>query len=93
MPMDKTVLEKLLSSDTKLELLNLFQSNPKLTYRLDEIAQRIGRNIGEIEHDLDELAEIGLIKRTPNPGTFSLDGQRFREIQESVSKRLQNHKE
>ena len=73
--------------------LQLFQSNPKLAYRVEEIAQQIGRKKEEMERDLGDLIEIGVVKGAANPGIFSLNVQRLREIEESVCKRLENRRE
>jgi hypothetical protein len=38
-PEEMKIWTRLLSSDIKLELLQLFHSNPKLTYSVEEIAK------------------------------------------------------
>lgn len=79
---------KLLSSDIKLELLQLFHTNPKLTYSIEEIAKQIGRTIGELESELNDLLVIGVVKKTGTLESFCLDEQKDREIQAEISRYL-----
>jgi len=79
---------KLLSSDAKSELLQLFHQNPKSAYKINEIAKKISRKKEEFEGDLDELMELGVIRRKPNPGSFYLDEEKEKEVQAHLQNTL-----
>jgi predicted transcriptional regulator len=84
------VLDKLLSSDVKLSILELFHNNPGLLDRLEGVALRIGRSASEIEKDAKDLLDTGILqmKKIGNSEVISLDVKRDREIQELISNRL-----
>jgi predicted transcriptional regulator len=87
-PEEMKIWTRLLSSDIKLELLQLFHSNPKLTYSVEEIAKEIDRTIDELEPELNDLLAVGIIRMTDNPGSISLDEEKDREIQDQISRHL-----
>lgn len=84
------VLDKLLSSDVKLSLLELFHKNPGLLDRLEGVALRIGRSALEIEKDVKDLLCIGILQRKKigNSEVICLDVKRDGEIQELISNRI-----
>jgi predicted transcriptional regulator len=84
------VLEKLLSSDVKLSILELFHDNPGLLDRLEGVALRIGRHASEVEKDVKDLLDIGILqrKRIGNSEILCFDVKRDGEIQELISNRL-----
>jgi predicted transcriptional regulator len=55
-------ISKLLGSDIKLEILALFHKNPELTDRIDGVSRRIGRDAGEIEAEVKDLIDIGVLR-------------------------------
>jgi predicted transcriptional regulator len=55
-------ISKLLGSDVKLEILALFHKNPELTDRIDGVSRRIGRDVGEIEAEVKDLIDIGVLR-------------------------------
>ena len=79
----------LLSSDIKLEVLRLFHTNPKLASSSEEIAKQTGRTKDEIQPELNDLLAIGVIKTIGKLGAFCLDEERDREIQDQISRYLQ----
>ncbi len=79
---------KLLSSDIKLELLQLFHTNPKLTYSIEELVKQIGRTIAELESELNDLLVIGVVKKTGTLESYCLDEEKDREIQAGISRYL-----
>ena len=85
-----SIMEKLLSSDVKLELLTLFHSNPGLIDKIDGIALRIGRNANEIERHVKDLLDIGLlvVKRIGESEVVCLDVTRDNQIQQMIAERL-----
>ena len=81
-----SVVERLLSSDVKAQLLVLFRRNPGLIDDVEGIARRVGRKSASIEADLKELAEIGVVeeRRVGSTAVFSLNGKRDAEVQREV---------
>lgn len=57
------VQDKLLSSDVKLDILALFHSNPGRLGGVEDVARRIGRSAPEIEKDVQDLLDIGILQR------------------------------
>jgi hypothetical protein len=84
------VMSKLLSSDVKLCILELFHNNPGLLDRLEGVALRIGRSASEIEKDVKDLLDIGVLvnKRIGNSEVICFDVKREGEIQELISNRI-----
>ncbi len=65
MPRDQgeAILQTLLASRARGELLILFHRNPGLIDTADGIARRIGRSASSIEEDLNELISLGLLTK------------------------------
>ena len=84
------VLDKLLSSDVKLSILELFHNNPGLLDRVEGVALRIGRSPSELEKDVKDLLDIGILqmKKIGNSEVICFDIKRDEEIQELISNRL-----
>ncbi len=78
----RRILDKLLSSSVKADLLTLFNENPTLSGRPRKIAEKIGRKHTEIGSDLKDLQEIGVIsrKRIRGSETIRYDRRRAAEI-------------
>ena len=81
----KGALKKLLDSDSKAELLTFFHGNPKTADSLEGLATRLGRKPTEVESDLDELVEIGLLREQK---IYSLDPDRDASLQKEISDEL-----
>jgi KaiC/GvpD/RAD55 family RecA-like ATPase len=84
-PSKKGALGKLLGSDTRAELLTFFHSNPRTADSLEGLAARVGRKPNEIENDLTELVEIGLLREQK---IYSLDPDRDVTLQREISDEL-----
>jgi KaiC/GvpD/RAD55 family RecA-like ATPase len=84
-PSKKGALGKLLGSDTRAELLTFFHSNPRTADSLEGLAARVGRKPDEIEIDLTELVEIGLLREQK---IYSLDPDRDVTLQREISDEL-----
>jgi len=84
------VMNKLLSSDVKLFILELFHDNPGLLDRLEGVALRIGRRASEIEKDAKDLLDIGILQRKKigNSEVICLNVKRDGEIQGLISNRI-----
>ena len=81
----KGALGRLLGSDTRAELLTFFHGNPRTADSLEGLATRIGRKSAEIENDLSELVEIGLLRERR---IYSLDSDRDVTLQREISDEL-----
>jgi len=81
----KGALGRLLGSDTRAELLTFFHGNPRTADSLEGLATRLGRKSTEIETDLSELVEIGLLRERR---IYSLDPDRDVTLQREISEEL-----
>ena len=81
---------KLLSSDTKADLLMLFHNNPGLTDTIEGVARRIGRTASEIEADVKDLVDLGVLvkERFGKLDVVSFDTNKDNQIQEIISNQL-----
>ena len=82
--------EKLLSSDTKVEVLSLFHGNPGLVDRTDGIALRLGRTASQLEEAVRDLVDLGVLKREKfdTGDIFYFDRAKDAEIQGILSDRI-----
>ena len=86
-PEGKDLMEILLSSESKGELLMLFHKNPGIVDTVEGVARRIGKGKDEIEGDVKDLSEIGLLK-IMNVGKLTLlsfSKEKDAEIQASMT--------
>jgi len=83
----KELLDKILVSEIKCDLLVLFRKNPGLIDSIDGVARRIGRTPSAIDTDLRELADLGILRmrRVGTHDVVFLDRQRDKQVQESVA--------
>ena len=58
-----SIMNILLSSETKIELLSLFHNNPSLMDTVEGIAIRIGRTGASIQEDVESLEKIGILRK------------------------------
>ncbi|HYY91394.1 MAG TPA: RAD55 family ATPase [Candidatus Dormibacteraeota bacterium] len=79
------LIEKLIGSETKAELLMFFHENPETTDTVEGIAKRIHRNPKDIERDLEDLVDLGILNEVR---TLSFNKTRDQELQREISKRL-----
>ena len=56
----ESLIQRLLSSDTKADLLTLFRGNPGLVDGIDGVARRIGRRPMSIKAEVDDLLDGGV---------------------------------
>ena len=92
MPKGTEISEKLLGSDVKLEILALFHKNPGLVERIDAVSRRIGRNADEIEADVKDLIEIGILHTENSEDSMVIyyDQKNDARIQNQISYRLRS---
>jgi KaiC/GvpD/RAD55 family RecA-like ATPase len=79
------LFERLLDTDAKADLLTLFHNSADLSDTLEGLARRTGRNIEEVRRELDDLVELGILKRVQ---VYSFVVERDRDIQDAISKQL-----
>ena len=80
------LMERLLSSDAKAQLLVLFRRNPGLVDEVEGIARRVGRRSDAVVADLRDLVEVGVVQERRIGGTvvFSLNSKKDSEVQRAV---------
>ena len=83
----KDLLERLLSSEAKGEMLTLFHKNPGLIDTVDGIGRRVGKSREQIEVDVKDFVEMGILKevKAGKLMLYSLNAQRDQEIQASLA--------
>jgi predicted transcriptional regulator len=84
------IYSKLLSSDTKADLLALFHNNPGLVDSIEGVARRIGRTASEIEADVKDFIDLGLLvkERFGKSDAVSFNTNMDKQIQEMISNQL-----
>lgn len=86
MPSSRTdLLEKLIGSETKAELLMYFHDNPDSSETIERIATKIKRSPKEIDRDISDLVELGLLQEVR---VISFSKDRDQELQKEISQRL-----
>ena len=86
----EAILNRLLSSKAKGELLMLFHRNPGLVDDIDGIAMRMGRRSSSIRHDVEDLVAMGILKtiQVGSSRVICLDRKRDKEMLLSVTDHL-----
>lgn len=79
------LFERLLDTDVKADLLTLFHNNPDLSETSGGLAGRIGRSPVEVHHELEDLVELGILRKVE---MYSFGVDRDKEIQDAISKQL-----
>jgi KaiC/GvpD/RAD55 family RecA-like ATPase len=79
------LLEKLIGSETKAELLMYFHENPDSTETVEAVALKLKRKPEEIESDVSDLVELGLLQQVR---LISFNKDRDQELQREISQRL-----
>ena len=79
------LFERLLDTDTKADLLTLFHNNAGLSETPEQLARRLGRNPTEVQRELEDLVELGILRKTE---VYSFGMDRDKEIQDAISKQL-----
>ena len=79
------LFERLLDTDVKADLLTLFHNNAGLSDTPDGLARRIGRSADEVQREVDDLVELGILRKVQ---VYSFALERDKEIQDAISKQL-----
>jgi len=87
---NESLLQRLISSEIKTDLLTLFHRNPGLVDTITGIALRIGRSDAEVAGGVKDFLDLGLLtKRTlgkTKMEVIQLNRSRDREIQASIER-------
>ncbi len=79
------LFERFLDTDVKADLLTLFHNNLMLSETSEELTKRIGRTRAEVQSELEDLVELGALKKAE---VYSYGTDRDRAIQEAISKQF-----
>ncbi len=85
------LIEKLIGTEIKAELLRLFHMNPGILDTVDSIARRIGRMPKDVETEIGTLVELGVLRkeRFGNLDVVSLNTRKDKEVQEKLAKLIE----
>jgi hypothetical protein len=83
----KELMERLLGTESKGELLMLFHRNPGIVDTLDGVARRLGKHGLQIEADIDDFLDLGILVKTEagKMVLISFSKEKDAEIQDSIS--------
>jgi predicted transcriptional regulator len=83
----ESLIQRMLSSDTKADLLTLFRRNPGIIDDIDGVAHRIGRSPKSIRAEVDDLLDLGVLGRKQAGRTvvFFLQKEKDAELQEAIT--------
>jgi len=79
------LIEKLIGSEIKAELLMYFHENPDSTDSIEAVAKKIRRDPVEVEREVIDLVELGLLQEVK---LISFNKLRDQELQREISRRL-----
>jgi len=88
------LVETLLSSDLKADLLTLFRKNPGIIDTVEGISSRLGTTADSLLSDLKDLTDIGILstKKVGKLEVVYLNRKRDREVQQIVAVHFQSLK-
>ena len=88
------ILNRLLSSEIKAEILVLFHKNPGIIDTIDGVSRRIGRTGNSIETDVKDMLDLGILKakKIGRSEVIFLDHARDEEVQDIVGSYLRSLK-
>jgi len=78
-PLRSDLLEKLIGSETKAELLMYFHDNPDTTDTVEGIAAKIRLSPKEIERDVSDLVELGLLQECESSHSVKTEIKSYRK--------------
>ncbi len=83
----ESLVQRMLSSDAKADLLTLFRGNPGLMDGIDGVARRIGRSPKSITAEVDDLLDLGVLgkKQAGKTVVLYLQKKRDAQIQETIA--------
>jgi DNA-binding transcriptional ArsR family regulator len=88
----RDLIDRLLSSEVKADLLTLFHKNPGLIDTREAVARRVGLTPETIDSELKDLLELGVLttQRVGNHEVFRLNKERDLQVQKTVEDQLKN---
>jgi hypothetical protein len=83
----KELMERLLGTESKGELLMLFHRNPGIVDTVDGVARRLGKHGSQIEADIDDFLDLGILVKIEagKLALISFSKEKDSEIQNSIS--------
>jgi hypothetical protein len=83
----KELMERLLGTESKGELLMLFHRNPGIVDTVDGVARRLGKHGSQIEAEVDDFLDLGILVKIKagNLALISFSKEKDLEIQNSIS--------
>lgn len=84
------ILNELLRSDTRAEILIKFHKAPAASRSLSELAREVGRDPKELKEDLFALVKLGLIQKE---GGYRLNLTKDKEVQRLIVRELELEKQ
>jgi len=81
------LMEKLMGTEIRAELLRLFHMNPGILDTVEGIARRIGRMPKDVETEISTLVELGVLRteRFGKLDVMSLNTSKDKEIQNRIA--------
>ena len=91
---ENKLIQALLSTEVKGDLLVLFHKNPGLIDTIDGVARLIGRTATLVEPDVRELVSLGVLneKKIGGSEVLLIDRKKDRELLESLANHLKTVK-
>lgn len=88
----KDLLNKLLSSEIRGDLLVLFHRNPGLIDTVEGVARRIGRTPSSVEADVQDFIGLGIlrVRKIGESEVVSLNRSKDKEIQGIVADHIKS---
>ena len=89
---ESQLIDRLLSSEAKVDLLILFHTSPQIVDTIGGVARKAGRTPSEIKDDVNDLIDLGILsKEKLGPvEVVRLDRKKDGEMQETISNQLKN---
>ena len=86
------LIDRLLSSEAKVDLLLLFHTSPLIVDTIGGVAKKVRRTPSEIKAEVNDLIDLGILsKEKLGPiEVIRLDRKKDGEIQEIISNQLKN---
>ena len=87
------LIDRLLSSEAKVDLLILFHTSPQIVDTIGGVARKVGRTPSEIADEVNDLIDLGILsKEKLGPiEVIRLDRKKDGEIQGIISNQLKKN--
>ena len=90
--MGERLLQFLLGSETRSDLLMFFHRNPNVIDTVEGIALRVGSSKARMQKDLDELVTLGVLgkRQLGKREIIFLNAKRDKQIQEAITRHAES---